>query len=344
MSGPGARDAETADAPLEREPMPYGRVLVVDDTETNLLAAKGLLLPYQLKIVTVSGGSAAVKRIEAGQTFDVIFMDLVMPETDGAETTRRLRTGGYTGPVVAMTSGLRTKGGETDADTFAADGFDGYITKPIDPRALQAALNRFVRDRHPEEAALYKRDEALARTAGWIPGGPDNQLLRIFRRDAEKAAATLRETLENRDIGLFIITVHAMKSALANVGENAVSARAAALEKAGRGGDETYIKKHTPDFIAALEALIHCEQSPSSAAGGGEAAEDTPYLAEQAAILQTACARYDDDAAFAVLNRLKEKVWKTETNAALEEIRDRLYIYSDFEGAAERAAALARGR
>jgi len=76
---------------IVREPMPYGSVLVVDDVETNLYVAVGLLSSYQLKIETAASGFAAIERIKDGKTFDVIFMDHMMPEMDGIEATERLR-------------------------------------------------------------------------------------------------------------------------------------------------------------------------------------------------------------------------------------------------------------
>ena len=178
------------------------------------------------------------------------------------------------------------------------------------------------------------------------------KLLQVFRRDAEKAVVTLQETSPLRDashrgdlgsiaaggdIKLLTTTAHAMKSALANIGETEKSQQAAALEKAGLNGDRDFIAANTEIFIEMLESLIR-ELSPAQAAAEDvNVAEDTLYLKEQLQIIKTACEDYDDTAAYAALDRLKEKPWKSQTAATLEEIRDTLFLHSDFDGAAEQA-------
>jgi signal transduction histidine kinase/DNA-binding response OmpR family regulator len=335
-------DRQAATLHITREPMPYGSVLVVDDVDTNLYVAEGLLSPYKLKIETANSGFAAIEKIQAagggtagGYTYDIIFMDHMMPKMDGIETTEKLRELGYKGVIVALTANALIGNDEM----FSQHGFDGFISKPIDVRHLNAALNKFVRDRHPEEAKKYKPSQTAPSTTAPLiaaPLQPDEKrakLLQVFRRDAEKAVVTLRETAPHSgggDIKLFTTTVHAMKSALANVGEIEKSRLAAALEKAGLDGDRDFIAAHTEGFIETLETLIK-DLSPAQTARA-DVAEDPAYLAEQLHIIKTACTQYDDSAVYAALDRLKEKPWKPETAAMLEEIRETLFLHSDFEG------------
>jgi signal transduction histidine kinase/FixJ family two-component response regulator len=147
---------QTVQLDITREPMPYGSVLIVDDLETNLYVAKGLLSPYQLKIETAISGFAAIEKIKNDKTYDIIFMDHMMPKIDGIETTEKLRWLGYKGVIVALTANALAGNDEM----FAQHGFDGFIPKPIDVNHLNAALNRFIRDRHPGEAKKYKSQKA----------------------------------------------------------------------------------------------------------------------------------------------------------------------------------------
>ncbi len=163
------------------------------------------------------------------------------------------------------------------------------------------------------------------------------KMLKIFCRDAEKAIGTLRETATNGDVKLLTTTAHAMKSALVNVGETEKSELAAAMEKAGIDGDAGFIAANTEDFIKTLEALIK-ELRPAQAATA-DVTEDTAYLKEQLQIIKTACEDYDDTAAYAALDRLKEKQWKPQTAEALEKIRDALFLHSDFDGTVEQVSA-----
>jgi signal transduction histidine kinase/DNA-binding response OmpR family regulator len=324
-------DRQTAKLNITRDPMPYGSVLVVDDLDTNLYVAEGLLSPYKLKIDTVNSGFAAIEKTENGNVYDIIFMDHMMPQMDGIETTEKLRAMGYKGVIVALTANALVGNDEM----FARRGFDGFIPKPIDARHLNAVLNKFIRDKYPQEAEKYKPLPAAP-----LPDEARAKLLQIFRNDAEKAIVTLRETAANGDIKLLATTAHAMKSALANVDETEKSQLAAALEQAGLDSDTGFIAAHTESFIEALETLIGKLSPAQAAPAGADTAEDTAYLNEQLQIIKTACEGYDDTTAYAALDRLKQKPWKPGTAAALEKLRDALYLHSDFEGAAELAGGL----
>jgi HPt (histidine-containing phosphotransfer) domain-containing protein len=220
-------------------------------------------------------------------------------------------------------------------EMFASHGFDGFIAKPIDIRQLNTIFNKFIRDRHPEEARKYK-----PQTSAQGASSADPKLLRIFCRDAEKAVAALRETAANGDLKLFATTAHAMKSALANVGESEASSLAFELEKAGLSGDMDFIAANVEGFAETLNALAK-KFAASEAAGTEDEGidEDAAYLAEQLQIIKSACENYDDTSAYAALDRLKAKAWKAGTAAMLEEIREMLFLRSDFDGAAERAGA-----
>jgi signal transduction histidine kinase/response regulator RpfG family c-di-GMP phosphodiesterase len=374
----------TAQHQITREPMPYGKVLVVDDVESNLYVAKGLLLTYKLIIDTADSGFIALENIEKGRPYDIIFMDHMMPQMDGIETTQKIRELGYKGSIVALTANAMV-GNE---EMFKQKGFDGFISKPIDIRVLNSVLNRFVRDKYPEEAQKCKEEKVeettipvvdqkmqemymekgfdgfiskpidvrilnsflnkfirdkypeeaqkykAKRVEGSTPSAVDPKLLKIVRQDAEKAVKTIRQTIKNGDIKLFTITVHAMKSALANINEKEKSQKAFALEEAGHKNDLDYINANTDSFLQMLEQVVIKLAPPESAVYDEAITEDTVFLREQLLLIKSACEEYDDTAAYISLDRLKEKSWKKETSAALEKIRDTLFLHSDFDEAA----------
>ena len=133
-----------AAAPGVNKSMLSASVLVVDDVETNLYVAKGLLAPYGLKIETAESGFEAIEKVESGNIYDIIFMDHMMPEMDGIEATQKLRERGYKGPIVALTANALVGNDEM----FARNGLDGFISKPIDIRRLDDVLNQFIRGKH----------------------------------------------------------------------------------------------------------------------------------------------------------------------------------------------------
>jgi len=130
------------------EPMPYGKVLVVDDLEINLYVAHEILLAYQLDVDMATSGFDAIEKIQKGNKYDVIFMDHMMPKMDGIETTKKLRDWGYTGIIVALTANALVGNDQM----FAKNGFDGFIPKPIDIKFINTILNKFIRDKHQQEA------------------------------------------------------------------------------------------------------------------------------------------------------------------------------------------------
>ena len=310
------------------EPMPYGKVLIVDDVGTNLFVAEGLLSPYQLTIETASSGYAAIERINNGNSYDIIFMDHMMPGMDGIEATKKLRDLGYTGTIVALTANALVGNGEM----FKRNGFDGFISKPIDVRELNSSLRKFVRDAHPEEAKKYIEKANVYAQTPTI----NSRLLEIFCRDAENAEKALRETVANGDIKLYTTFAHAMKSALANVGEKDASELADALEEAGLKGDIEFITTQTGNFIETLNITAKRlrEKIVPDKVCANEAGNDA-YLVSQLQIISSACENYDADEICAALNRLKEKTWNDDVTATIEKIRSEVTLHSDFEEAAK---------
>ncbi|MCL2844514.1 MAG: ATP-binding protein [Chitinivibrionia bacterium] len=132
---------------IVREYMPYGNVLIVDDVESNLLVAEGLMVPYGLTIDTVMSGEGAISKIKAGKEYDIIFMDHMMPDMDGIETVKIIREFGYKKPIVALTANALIG----QAEEFLANGFDDFISKPIDTRQLNSVLNKYVRDKRDDK-------------------------------------------------------------------------------------------------------------------------------------------------------------------------------------------------
>jgi CheY-like chemotaxis protein len=320
-----------------REEMPYGNVLVVDDVDTNLYVAQGLMAPYKLKAEMVESGFAAIDKVKAGNVYDIIFMDHMMPNMDGVETTEKIRGLGYTAPIVALTANALVGNDEI----FAQKGFDGFISKPIDIRQLNMILNKFIRDRHREEAKKYKPQAVAQSEEPTISAG----LLKVFCRDAEKVIVTLHQALADGNTKLFAITAHAIKSALANIGENEAAQQAFMLEKAGLDKDMEFINGNTKNFTEILQALIKklVPANDNPAAEEADIEEDKTLLAQQLDIIKTACEDYDDSKVYAALDLLKEKQWKRATCDVIESIHEALYLCSDFEEAAKLSEMLRKG-
>jgi CheY-like chemotaxis protein/HPt (histidine-containing phosphotransfer) domain-containing protein len=157
-----------------RSYMPYGRVLVVDDLQTNLDVMTGFLTPYGLTVETALSGREAVERIRAGEgRYNLVFMDHMMPEMDGIEAARIIRNEigteyAKTVPIIVLTANAITG----NRELFLESGFNDYISKPIDIKLLDVALNQWIRDKQSEETLKDAEDQARKRTEppGQEPG------------------------------------------------------------------------------------------------------------------------------------------------------------------------------
>jgi PAS domain S-box-containing protein len=324
-------------AQITQEFMPYGRVLVVDDVETNLYVVRGLMAPYGISVETATSGFDAIEKIRSGASYDIIFMDHMMPRMDGIETTKIIRDFGYANPIVALTANALAG----QAEIFLKNGFDDYISKPIDIRQLNNVLNKLIRDKQPEEVLK----EARKQKNHLYAGGKHNiavepQLAEYFKRDARKAIEILNMICDNNcrreaDVSSYIINVHSMKSALANVGENELSDQAAQLEQAGRDNKLKLILSSTPLFLEKLNKVIEkfdVEEEDAAAEDAVAQTIDFAVFKEKLSAIQEACASYDKKAAKTALSELKQMNYR----AVKEQLSliDEHLLHSEFDEAA----------
>ena len=127
-------------------PLMRGRVLLAEDVPVNRRLISLVLERAGIGVADAENGRVALEKAlaasAAGQPFDIVFMDIQMPEMDGYEATRALRAQGYDRPIVALTS--HSMPGERER--CLAAGCDEYMTKPIERLALLQVLTRFLPD------------------------------------------------------------------------------------------------------------------------------------------------------------------------------------------------------
>jgi signal transduction histidine kinase/DNA-binding response OmpR family regulator len=322
------------DFQMNRDYMPYGRVLVVDDVETNLYVARGLIAPYGISVETALSGFEAIEKIKNGLTYDIIFMDHMMPTMDGIEAANVIRDLGYAKPIVALTANALAG----QATMFMENGFDDFISKPIDMRQLNMTLNKLIRDKYPAdvvEAAKKQKERLYSGGIREKPLGPE--LAEIFVRDAKKALTIMQTIYLNNfrrdaDLSTFIINVHAMKSALANIGETTLSAMAATLEQSGREENVKLILAELPSFLEMLHTVI--KKLESAAVTTEDDVGDNQYLKEKLQAVKEACALYDKKTAKDTLAEIRKKTWPKPVKEQLSDIGAHL-LHSDFDSAVQ---------
>jgi len=319
------------------EPMPYGKVLIVDDVESNLYVAEGLLAPYMLQIETVMSGFEAIDNIKKGKIYDIIFMDHMMPKMDGMETVSIIRKLGYTYPIVALT--VNALAGQ--AAVFLNNGFDGYVSKPIDIRQLNGELRKFIRDRHQDEsmttnAKPYKMIEQNLEI--------DPQLLRLFVKDANKSLQVIEEVFKNNfsnedDWKSFVICVHSMKSALFNINEKVLSKKASELEQAGNRKDSEYINSNISILVDSIKDIIVKSKIEQVYFDDDELCVDYEYLREELIKIIKACDNLDKKTIKVLLAEINKKLWESEILNLLGLISDDI-LSGDYDIAINRASSI----
>ena len=211
------------------------RILLAEDGAINQQVAVRLLEDRGHSVVVVNNGRAAVEQV-AAQPFDVVLMDVQMPEMDGLEATAAIRqaeaqTGGHI-PIVAMTAHAM-KG---DRDRFLAAGMDGYVAKPVRPHELYAAVEGCGPDAEAGPPALadvsFEWDAALENVGG------DEAMLRdlveMFFGECPKLMEQIREHIADADGPELRRAAHTLKGSAHVFGATEAAEAAHRLEEIGR--------------------------------------------------------------------------------------------------------------
>jgi signal transduction histidine kinase/CheY-like chemotaxis protein/HPt (histidine-containing phosphotransfer) domain-containing protein len=260
--------------------MPYGKVLAVDDLETNLDVMKGLLMPYGLQVDTVLSGREAIERIRAEEIrYDLVFMDHMMPGMDGIEAVRIIRNeigSPYAQQVTIIA--LTANAVEGNREMFLSSGFNDFISKPIDIKQLDMVLNQQIRDKQNtaalREAEFQARERVEARgednsgrgetEAGaesrWLLEHPVEGIdftaaLGLYNGDGAMLISILKSfvthtpfLIEKMDASLetslwdYMIEVHGLKGACNTINAPVIAEMAKELEFAAREGRGEYVK------------------------------------------------------------------------------------------------------
>ncbi|MDE6764290.1 MAG: response regulator [Oscillospiraceae bacterium] len=271
---------------------PEAHVLVVDDNKVNLNVTARLLTSYGIKADLADSGAAAIDMINASY-YDLVFMDHMMPDLDGVDTTKIIRSRGdaYSMelPIIALTANAVSGAKEM----FMESGFNDFISKPIQIPLLEKILEKWL----PEQMITYTETDGITSRANVsenfdifgieeetytrsnadpaddsdivIPnvdvmdglklcgGNIDAYLaiLKTFMETAEESILRIETYAHNRDYKNYTTEVHGLKSSSLAIGANGLSEMAKALEQAGKAEDYKQIAEDTPALIARFSEI-----------------------------------------------------------------------------------------
>ena len=262
------------------------KLLIVDDEPMNLVVGKSIFRSYGMEVTTVLSGQESID-ICREKTFDIIFMDHMMSGMDGVEAMKKIRAdvSGKNGeiPIVALTANAMSSAKQM----FLAEGFDGFVSKPIEVEELERVMRQvlpkasityeeisseeekssgFEKMRKPEtEESRQKSFPEQLRSLGidtaeglkYCMGDMEfyQSLLRQFASEEKEKSPLMGRYYESSDWYNYEILVHALKSTAKMIGAMDLSDKAKALEMAAKEKREEFIRENHYEMMSCYSDL-----------------------------------------------------------------------------------------
>ncbi|MBR3746897.1 MAG: response regulator [Selenomonadaceae bacterium] len=266
----GKFSEETVAAQKKYQPSfiaPDAKILVVDDNEMNLFVVAGLLKETQIKIDTVTSGTAALEKL-AEVHYDAIFIDQMMPNLDGIQTLKLAKkmpeNKSKNSPIIALTANAISGAKEM----FLREGFNDYLGKPIDPKSLEKMLTQYLppeklqtptnpdSELDSQKIATYEflNVELGLQYSGDMPDMYKTILEMFCELKADKQAA-LQKSFDSEDWKNYTIQIHGLKSTSLSIGGEQLSEIAKKLEHAGKSQNIDFIKANHSNAMNLYDKL-----------------------------------------------------------------------------------------
>lgn len=258
---------------------PMGRVLIVDDNAMNLAVAQGLLKGTRLQVDVAASGEECLELIKR-KTYHVICMDHMMPVMDGVQTLHAIRAleGNPSRdiPIIALTANAVAGA----RDLYLKEGFQDYLTKPIDADKFENMLieylpdnvvymthNMDINDAYKEEEAgnelsiresqLYLMGFNLRNGLKYMGGDKAlyGKVLHDFHSILQEKEEALKEFLKKGDMPGYMIIVHSLKGNARNVGADDLADEAFELEKMAKAGQVEDVTVRSPILFSLMSTM-----------------------------------------------------------------------------------------
>lgn len=269
---------------------PDAKVLIVDDNKVNLKVTAQLLSQYGIKCATADSGKKAIQMVRSAY-YDLVFMDHMMPELDGVDTTKMIRSQGdaYSKglPIIALTANAVSGAKEM----FLESGLNDFISKPIQLPQLEKILAKWlpaklvsyvgakkqtsnyddsldllgiIEETPKPEAGNVQADDFLipnvdVKAGLALCGGSAEAyiaVMKTFVETAEESILRIENFAQSRNYKDYTTEVHGLKSSSLSIGAKELSEMARQLEMAGRREDYRQIMYDTPTLIARYTDVV----------------------------------------------------------------------------------------
>jgi len=229
-------------------------ILLAEDHPVNQKVAVRMLQHQGHSVAVASDGRQAIVKLDAGH-FDVVLMDLQMPEMDGFEALRAIRdrelvTGRHI-PVIALTAHAM----QGDRERCLDAGFDGYLPKPIRQADLHKVLESLVHDDGPD---MSDQQHSVIGALNKICEGDDDfarELAESFLDTAPQCIAGIETALESGDLRAVFAQAHALSGISRTIGAKHLATLATDMEAAGRAADPVAAANLASGLVAAWDQV-----------------------------------------------------------------------------------------
>ena len=318
---------------------PDARILVVDDAPVNLSVFESLLKYTKVRIDKALSGDEGISFYRR-EHYDVIFLDHMMPDKDGIETLLEMKeisdSPNNGTPVICLTanaiSGMR--------EMYIREGFDDYITKPVDPDRLELMLLHYL----PKDKIASAKESEVNEEKD-IPdfifriGGLDVDAglkqcrssetyldtLKVYLDSAKGNADEIEKYWDDRDIKNTTIKIHALKSSSRVIGALGLGDLAEKLENAGETGDVKTLEDETGELLSQYRKLAKALEPLNDIRDDGGAKEKPLIskrdLKEAYEALSSFCAAYEYDSVVNIMESLKDYSFPEDEHTRFEALK-----------------------
>ncbi len=260
-----------------RVSFPSVRALVVDDEPMNLIVSAGMFKDYGMIVTTCESGQEAID-ICKDNDFDVIFMDHMMPEMDGVEAMKRIRSDQTKAKILVPIIAFTANAVSSAREMFRQEGFDGFVSKPVDRVELERVLKHVLppalvvmSDRstvsvpsheNTRQQSVVDRLSAIGvdTAKGLYYSQNDRQfyetLLAQYLKESGKKKEIMERSLLEGDLASYTIQVHSIKSTSKMIGAILLSDAARDLEAASKKGDREYIDANHESMLVMYDRVL----------------------------------------------------------------------------------------
>jgi len=242
-----------------------GRVMIVDDNKTNLMLTEMILKKFGLEVKAVSSGQEAID-LASSIPFELILMDITMPGMDGIEAARQINQQMLTPPIVALTAHVQPE----MIDDYLANGFKGYLRKPIEQLELIRELNLWLpagKNTKPLSIEPSKlpviNHKTLERLNVQIGEINFVRVRRLYLDETKRRLSNLLAAWVRRDHDSLALEAHTLASSVSSFGCDDLAWRMNKIDKAIRAMDMSdvisYMKdieKHAKESLNEVEAYV----------------------------------------------------------------------------------------